>query len=1752
MTTYSFTPGATQAFNSTSDILTFASGTSAADVFLTNLNTSIIVSTSAGIMVLTGVGAQNLTTSNVIFSDGSSLIIGDNTTGSTADNNGNTLNGGAGDDELYGMGGGDTIVGGAGNDVIYGGSSSSDSSDAADTIDGGSGSDVIYANGGNDSVTGFAGQDTVYGGGGNDVINYSASNDSVLLYGSAGTDSLTGSGDNDIIYGGSSASDSSDSADSINAGAGNDVIYGNTGNDTITGSAGTDVIYAGKDNDSINYSADSSAILVYGNAGNDTIAGGSGADTIYGGDNASDSNDSADSITGNAGADIIYANAGADTITGTAAGGNDTVYGGVGSDNIDYSADTTGSDQVLIYGNADADTIIGSSGNDTIYGGSSSNDTSDASDSIRAGAGADMVYANSGDDTVTGAGTATAASTVYGGSGADVIDWSAVAGFGGKLYGGENNDTLKGAAHANTLDGGTGEDAITAGTGAVSDSIIGGAGNDTIIFAVAADLASGDTVYGGDSSSDTGTDTLQFNQNGVSLTSAELTNIKGFEAISFLSDASVNSITLSDSFASSSSSGRVTIGLASTGGGSALTVDGSSVISTALSVTGGGGADVFSSGGGNDTLNGGDGNDRFNISASNLTSSDIITGGAGADTLVFSSAGTITSSALSNVSGIDTITLSNGTNSLTLTDAIIASGTGSVVSITGGTGADSVDATAAVSGHMVSVTGGEGADSLAGGAGNDTLNGGDGADSLNGGAGNNSLNGGAANDTFLVAISSLDSNDTLVGSTGTDSMVFSDAGTIASGTFAHITGLESFTLATSSSANSITFSNDFVTSNSGTSLTVDGTNASGADSIDGSAYAATTVGMSLSGGAGNDTLKGGGGVDSFVGGVGADSIDMGDSNQNIVIYTENNAVGSTTGDLAAGTESIDTIASFAIGDDASGDIIRFSGASLIASLIASDGAAGAGGEVAKMFDPSTFSNGVVGAIEYWDDGTDLYLRISTAASIGYSAADDITIKLAGLTTGEAGGSYDIVLTSGGDITIAASINTQVGTAGNDTLEGSSRIDNLSGEDGDDTFTFSIADLSADLSAEDTIYGGNSTSDASYNDQILLTSGGIVGSSIWTNKSGIEKITLYSGNDATSLIFSAIFLNSVLNNSVENALIFTVDASSNGGDNTIDGSAQSNNDSVLAAHLSIIGGLGDESLVGTGTADTINGGAGNDIIKGGTAGDSITGGAGTDSLFGENGNDIFIIADLDDISGLEETIDGGNNQPTGDTLRLDEAGAVDLSSATLSNLEVLTLNSGGNSVTASLAQLNMFSSITGGAGTDVLIMSAAGTLDLSDQTLTSIDSITGAGRDTITVKTSLTINASASASTFVNDTDATTVTVNATSLDYDSTDTLSGAADFIVTGLTGNIDASDVSGDLTVTTNDNMVDNDAVITGGTGNLTVTSTIANDTVRIVATNMGSDDSITIGAGTTSTVTILNLLQASLDASNLEGVLLVDNGTSDANDAVSITTGTNDTIIICQDTDTTITIDAAEMEDDTLLIVTASSNYVVTELAADLIGVDLSGATGNHTLSGTVNVAGTSAAQSIAGGSGNDTIDGGGGDDTIWGGVGRDILNVNINKDTFYYVTTADGSTTAGQGDNITNGSSFASGIDQFQFINTAFGSLGTGTLTAAADTAFTVTQGFTMNALASKSDSEVYRATFTGSTFDATFYNDLDAAMTTGAATGAAFFILTNGTNLVILYDPDTNATSAGSIVEIVTLTGLATLGVATSDLSIVEV
>lgn len=160
-------------------------------------------------------GATSTTTVTVTLSGDDDYIYG--TTGD------DEIEGTNQPDTIVGLGGQDEIKGKSAADIIYGdyiGDTPDDvdvsnPDDFKDDIDGGKGNDTLYGGLGDDKLDGDKGDDKLYGGVGDDRLKGGKGHDQ--LYGEAGDDRLEGGSGNDILVGGLGA-------DRLKGGDGNDTF----------------------------------------------------------------------------------------------------------------------------------------------------------------------------------------------------------------------------------------------------------------------------------------------------------------------------------------------------------------------------------------------------------------------------------------------------------------------------------------------------------------------------------------------------------------------------------------------------------------------------------------------------------------------------------------------------------------------------------------------------------------------------------------------------------------------------------------------------------------------------------------------------------------------------------------------------------------------------------------------------------------------------------------------------------------------------------------------------------------------------------------------------------------------------------------------------------------------------------------------------------------------------------------------------------------------------------------------------------------------------------------------------------------------------------------------------------------------------------------------------------------------------------------------------------------------------------------
>ena len=1070
------------------------------------------------------------------------------------------------------------------------------------------------------------------------------------------------------------------------------------------------------------------------------------------------------------------------------------------------------------------------------------------------------------------------------------------------------NDSLSAAQNGQSLYGLAGNDLLDGGA-YTRLGLYGGDGNDTLIGHAS------DTLDGG-----AGVDTVRFDASVSGLSDKMLLNVEVIE----ITNAGAGSYDFSSQT-------------------EALTITGTGYADT---ITGGAGNDVITGGDGADSLMGGAGNDSLYVDGGDA----LIDGGSGTDTAYFSAnvaSGALTDLEFKNVENVVIVdgsgsgvllNLSLQTESLQITGAAggdTIMGGFRADTITGGGGADVLygndGADLIVADGSDTVDGGAGTDTvryaagfaslsddqlkavecivitsagagsydfsaqserlnIAGGSGNDTLIGAQLADTLSGGAGND----------WLVA---QDTDALIDGGAGTDTAEFVTEVNAANLADADLVGIERVVLS---------FGEDgqYDFSLQSESLTITGstyadtvTGGKGADSINGGAGA-----DSLDGGAGNDSLTGGLGDDTLIGGIGVDWLRGGDGADLLVAED-------TDGLIDGGANAVTGVYS-------ERDKVQFAKGVSAANLLDAD---------------------MVGIEDVEITNT------SSDASYDFSAQTE-ALKITGNSRN------DLIIGSQDWDTID-------GGAGNDTLRGGKGRDDFTVSAGDDT----IADL--EVRERLGVAAGASANVVGvldfrlidvYGDGVVKIGATPKADKIWgTNIK--DYITALEGNDTVDArdgddtVLAGAGDDSVLgglgNDSLDGGL----------GNDTLDGGdgddtviAGAGNDSVLGGlgndnldggdgndtldggqgDDTVTGGAGNDSVLGGLGNDNLDGGAGNDTIDGGDGNDTLTGGAGTDSLIGGNGADVFKIVALSDIDGLAETINGGSDASV-DQIDLGAAGAVNLSLASISNVEVLNLNSGSNIVQVAASQVgtgpSQIHTINGGAGADTL-KTADATFNLVGVTLSGIETVGTTATGSTTIKMD--------------------------------------AADLYPNGNVTTIFTGDAAGTDTLETPDAALDVSGVTL--TNIDTLKSTYAGDsTIKVRNDQLGSPG-----------ITAITTEATGNDA------LVTDDDTLDVHD---ITLTNIDELVVDANGDggspQVITVNPNQVGTGKITKIGSGNPDAFAMLQMSEPGtLDLS----QVTMTNIDSVAGTTGADNIIGSTADDTVGGGPGSDTLDGGAGNNTLS------------------------------------------------------------------------------------------------------------------------------------------------------------------
>ena len=1397
--------------------------------------------------------------------------------------------------DIDGGGGADVVLAGGGDDTLR------DGDDAADFLRGGDGDDVFLVSKASDGDIYDAGA------GDGDVLDLS---ESQTGFGATRQLDLTGQGAASFIgferVIGTSFADrivGATTSETIRSGAGDDQVFGNDGDDVLEGGLGADMLDGGAGNDTASYEHAAGGVTAkLANASQNL--GEAHGDTYV----------SIANLIGSAHADMLVGNAVANVLTGGL--GADRLRGGLGGDRFVFgSAAQSGS----------------GAGHDVI-------EDWEASDRVDLDA-IDTDAALVGVQGFAWAGLGVADGTLLQGQ--------------LKYYQQGGNTFVVGSIDADGLTDFqielsglhalTAENVVGLGRAGTSgaDALIGSAGSQTFTFAVP-HLTSEDVVAGG-----AGADILTLTGGG-NLDAARLAGVSGIETIS-LSNGGI-SLTLNDTVAGANGADLTVL---TSGGDDVVDASAVTAVGRALRLTAGTGNDVF---------RGGAGADVFTFAAAGLTAADVVSGGNGPaiDTLVLTSHGQLD---LSGVSGIERIVLADAPptplvlgdgNTLTITDALLSNASGGILTIVGGIGDNTVDASGVIGAeHGIDVTGGRGHDRFIGGAGSDVFR-----------FSIEEYNGTISNDQY----------DTIDGGGGAlDELVFTDAGYIGRYQFgfpdgSHLgrtTGIERIRLADGD--NTIVYS--FGLASPDRILEIYGGN--GVDRIlteedtGGIIYGPPvelrgfggndTLGGgnwddNLYGGDGDDTLTGHGGRDRLEGGAGLDTYRFSRTywgQDTINNYAEDHGI--------VGPD----VLSFGYGISSTDLVVGRQGADLIISRIGS----------ADQITVSGYGNG--------SDYQGLMLRFADGS---VWTADDLRF-MGGFAASATNQADELV---GGadsdDINGLQGNDTLLGNGGDDILEGGEGSDVIDGGAGSDTAAYRLAAAGADGKGLtiDLANPGNNTGEAAgdtylsienvigsaFDDRLIgdgsanLLDGGLgvdrmyggLGDDIYVvSQTGDKAIELEK--QGTDTVLSAISY-SLSGQFIENLTLTGTDnitatgnslnnvLTGNSGNNTLAGGTGVDTADWAAATSALtitVDANGDGTVTGAGIGtdiftgiENVIGGSSGDIITGNARSNRIDGGLGYDQMSGGAGNDTYVVDQVGD------KVIELNSEGT-DTV---------LSSISFSlvgqYVENLTLTGSANTNATGNSLNNM---LTGNAGNNAL----AG----------------GTGTDTANWA------AATSALTIVLDANGNGA-VSGTGI---GTDTFSSIEN-VVGGMqgdtiTGNARANRLEGGL----GDDYIDGGAGVDALFGGLGDDTFIVDDTSDEVFETQGE------GTDTVRSSVSFNLSGKYIENLRLTGNAAV-NATGNSLDNVLSGNGANNALDGGNGNDTA---DFSAATSALTIILDANGSGNVT-------GAGI----GSDTFSSIENVIGGSASDTITGNAASNRIDGGLGADKMYGGRGNDSYVVNDSGD------------------------------------------------------------------------------------------------------------------------------------------------------------
>src|SRR5215217_381032 len=372
-------------------------------------------------------------------------------------------------------------------------------------------------------------------------------------------------------------------------------------------------------------------------------------------------------------------------------------------------------------------------------------------------------------------------------------------------------------------------------------------------------------------------------------------------------------------------------------------------------------------------------------------------------------------------------------------------------------------------------------------------------------------------------------------------------------------------------------------------------------------------------GAGNDSINGDAGGDALDGGLGNDNL-IGGADGDTIVYASHNTP--VTASLGSNQQSLQTTGNGSAGENdllvqfehmqggQAGDTLTGDGNdNFISGGLGSDNLGGGSG------------NDYVG---YWERTDNVTVQLGQGGTPGSGGAS-------------AGGENDVIGNDSGNVLWGGWSASANGADGDDVLRGKGGADYLWGDAGNDTADYSDKGSLQPVTA--TLDGNANDGTVGEGDTINTDVEGITGGAGADNLSGDANPNTIRGGGGNDTINAFGGDDVVDGGSGGDSLtggpgIDRADYSSRSDDLTIDIDGLADDageaDNVKTDVENVTGGSGNDTIVGSGVANDLNGGPGNDSLRGGLGADTYAGGAGTDTV------------DFSDKAAVTASIDGVAN------------------------------------------------------------------------------------------------------------------------------------------------------------------------------------------------------------------------------------------------------------------------------------------------------------------------------------------------------------------------------------------------------------------------------------------------------------------------------------------------------------------------------